>query len=117
MLGAQAPDLHDALQCAKDDNLTHLVLDGKLFSADRLGEQTTSVKGEQIDAWYSGKHREQGGNVQALMVPPTGSRSGAPRSNPAPLTTSPQGLVEAHSPDLPKTNDHETGCQPSPSVL
>jgi hypothetical protein len=69
VLAAQAPDLHEALQRAKDNGLTYLVLDGKLFPCDRLGEQTTSVKGEQIDAWYSGKHREQGGNVQALMEP------------------------------------------------
>ncbi|HEX5121162.1 MAG TPA: transposase family protein [Pseudonocardiaceae bacterium] len=69
MLAAQAPDLHAALRTAKADGVTHLVLDGKLFSTDRLGEQTTSVKGEQIDTWYSGKHREPGGNVQALMEP------------------------------------------------
>lgn len=69
VLAEQAPDLHEALQHAKDDDLTHLILDGKLFSTDRLGEKTTSVKGDQIDAWYSGKHREPGGNVQALMEP------------------------------------------------
>jgi hypothetical protein len=69
VLAAQAPDLHEASQRAEDDGPTHLVLDGKLFSTDRLGEQTTSVKGERIDARYSGKHREQGGNVQALMEP------------------------------------------------
>jgi hypothetical protein len=50
VLAAQAPDLHDVLRKAKADGVTHLVLDGKLFSTDRLGEQTTSVKGEQIDA-------------------------------------------------------------------
>jgi hypothetical protein len=69
VLAAQAPDLHEALQRAKDDGLTHLILDGKLFPTDRLGEKTTSVKGDQIDAWYSSKHREPGGNVQALMEP------------------------------------------------
>jgi hypothetical protein len=69
VLAAQAPDLHDALHRAKADGVTHLILDGKLFATDRLGEQTTSVKGEQIDAWYSGKHREPGGNVQAVMEP------------------------------------------------
>ncbi len=69
VLATQAPDLHDALRNAKQDGVTHLILDGKLFATDRLGEQTTSVKGEQIDAWYSGKHREPGGNVQALMEP------------------------------------------------
>jgi hypothetical protein len=30
--------------------VAHLVLDGKLFSTDRLAEKTTSVHGEQIDA-------------------------------------------------------------------
>ena len=29
----------------------------------------TSVKGEDIDAWYSGKHHRPGGNVQAVMRP------------------------------------------------
>jgi hypothetical protein len=69
VLAMQAPDLHDVLRTAKQDGVTHLILDGKLFATDRLGEQTTSVKGEPIDAWYSGKHREPGGNVQALTEP------------------------------------------------
>lgn len=69
VLAAQAPDLHKALQQAKNDGLTHLVLDGTLFSTDRLGEKTTSVKGKQIDLWYSGKHRKQGGNIQAVTEP------------------------------------------------
>lgn len=68
-LARQAPDLHEALRRAKDDGATHVILDGKLFSADRLGEKTISVRGEQIDAWYSGKSREQGGNIQALSAP------------------------------------------------
>jgi hypothetical protein len=54
VLAAQAPELHEALQHAKHDGLTHLILDGKLFSTDRLGEKATSVGGELIDAWYSG---------------------------------------------------------------
>lgn len=29
----------------------------------------TSVKGEQVDAWYSGKARRHGGNVQGVMRP------------------------------------------------
>ncbi|TCO64254.1 transposase family protein [Actinocrispum wychmicini] len=69
VLADQAPDLHDALQRAKDDGITHLILAGKLFSADRCGEQITSVKGQQIDAWYSGKAHEHGGNIQALCAP------------------------------------------------
>ena len=69
VLAAQAPDLHEALQQAKDDGATHVILDGKLFASDRLGEQTLSVKGKLIDAWYSGKAHEPGGNIQALSAP------------------------------------------------
>src|SRR5262249_35221483 len=46
-----------------------VILDGKLFATDRLTETTTSVKGELIDAWYSGKHRDFGANIQAIMRP------------------------------------------------
>ncbi|WP_239134565.1 transposase family protein [Rugosimonospora africana] len=66
---AQAPDLHDALERAAADGWSHVILDGKLFATDRLAETTTSVKGEQIDAWYSGKHRDFGANIQAIMRP------------------------------------------------
>jgi hypothetical protein len=69
VLAAQAPDLHDALQRAKDDGASHVILDGKLFSSDRLDEKTTSKKGNQIDLWYSGKAHQPGGNVQVLSAP------------------------------------------------
>jgi hypothetical protein len=69
VLAGQAPELHDTLRQAKADGAPHLVLDGKLFATDRLDEKTTSVKGERIDGWYSGKNRTTGGNVQALSVP------------------------------------------------
>jgi hypothetical protein len=69
VLAQHAPDLHDALRQAKDEGLTHLILDGKVFSCDRYGEKTLSVKGEPIDLWYSGKTHEHGGNIQALSAP------------------------------------------------
>ncbi len=69
VLADQAPDLHDALEQAKADGLAYVILDGKTFSADRCGEKTLSVKGKQIDLWYSGKAHEPGGNVQALSGP------------------------------------------------
>lgn len=69
VLAAQAPDLHDALRRAAAEGCSHVILDGKLFRTDRLAETTTSVKGETIDAWYSGKHRDFGANVQAVMRP------------------------------------------------
>lgn len=69
VLAEHAPDLHEALQRAKDEDMAHVILDGKVFSADRYGEKTTSVKGNQIDLWYSGKAHEFGGNMQALSAP------------------------------------------------
>ena len=57
MLAAQAPDLHEALQEVAEQGWSHLVLDGKLIRTDRCAETTESVKGETINAWYSGKHR------------------------------------------------------------
>jgi hypothetical protein len=54
ILAARAPDLHEALRHVADDGWAFVILDGKLFDCDRLTETTTSVKGEPIDAWYSG---------------------------------------------------------------
>lgn len=69
VLAAQAPDLHDALEQVAAQGWSHVVLDGKVFRTDRCAETTTSTKGETINAWYSGKHRAPGGNVQAVMRP------------------------------------------------
>jgi hypothetical protein len=69
VLTAQAPDLHAALRRVADEGWSLVVLDGKLFATDRLAETTTSVKGATIDAWYSGKHRDFGANIQAIMRP------------------------------------------------
>lgn len=69
VLAGQAPDLHDALHKARADGASYVVLDGKIFATDRLGEKATSVKGKRIHAWYSGKTRRTGGNIQAVMAP------------------------------------------------
>ena len=69
VLATRAPDLHEALQQAKNDGLPHLILDGMIIESDRCKEQTMSVKGETIDLWYSGKAHTHGGNVQALFTP------------------------------------------------
>ena len=69
VLAAQAPDLHEALQEVAEQGWSHVVVDGKLLRTDRCAETTTSVKGETINAWYSGKHRAPGGNVQAVIRP------------------------------------------------
>lgn len=69
VLADQAPDLHQTLERAKAAGLPYVILDGKIFSADRCGEKTTSVKGDLIDLWFSGKAHEHGGNIQALSAP------------------------------------------------
>jgi hypothetical protein len=69
LLAAQAPDLHEALQRAKNDGLSHLITDGTIIESDRCKETTMSVKDEAIDLWYSGKAHTHGGNVQALFTP------------------------------------------------
>jgi len=69
VLAACATDLPEALERAREEGTPFVILDGKLFSTDRLDEQVTSVKGEAIDAWYSGHHHRPGGNVQAVFRP------------------------------------------------
>jgi hypothetical protein len=69
VLSQQAPGLAEALERAMAEGVPYLILDGKVFGADRCSEPLTSVKGHQIDAWYSGKASRHGGNVQAVMRP------------------------------------------------
>jgi hypothetical protein len=69
VLAARAPDLHAALARGQDEGWSHVVLDGKVVATDRLRVKTVSRKGTTIDAWYSGKTRDFGGNVQALTRP------------------------------------------------
>jgi hypothetical protein len=69
VLSAQAPALAEALERAMADDVPYVILDGKIFAGDRCSEPMTSVKGQQIDAWYSGKAHRHGGNVQAVMRP------------------------------------------------
>ncbi len=69
VLAAQRPDLHEALQRAAGEGWAYVILDGKLYDCDRVAEATTSVKGKTIDAWYSGKHRDFGANIQAVIRP------------------------------------------------
>jgi DDE superfamily endonuclease/Helix-turn-helix of DDE superfamily endonuclease len=69
VLAARASDLHTALRRVAADGWAYVLLDGKLFACDRLTETTLSVKGQTIDAWYSGKHRDFGANIQAVMRP------------------------------------------------
>jgi DDE superfamily endonuclease len=69
VLADRAPTLHVALRRAQAEGLVYVILDGKIFSADRCAEQTFSVKGTPIDLWFSGKAHEPGGDIQALSTP------------------------------------------------
>jgi DDE superfamily endonuclease len=69
VLAAEAPELREALERAKDAGFSHVILDGKIIACDRCKEPTLSVKGEVIDLWYSGKAHAHGGNVQAVLAP------------------------------------------------
>jgi hypothetical protein len=55
VLAEQAPDLRGALEQAKGQGFSHVILDGKIIACDRCKEPAVSVKGEVIDLWYSGK--------------------------------------------------------------
>jgi DDE superfamily endonuclease len=57
------------LQEVAEQGWSHVVLDGTVVRSDRCAATTTSVKGETINSWYSGKHRAPGGNVQAVLRP------------------------------------------------
>ena len=69
VLSEQAPDLAEALGRAMAEAVPYVILDGKVFESDHCSEPATSVKGEEIDAWYSGKAHRHGGNMQAVMRP------------------------------------------------
>jgi hypothetical protein len=69
VLAEQAPGLHQALERAKDEGFSHVILDGKIIPCDRCKEPAVSVKGQVIDLWYSGKAHTHGGNIQAVLAP------------------------------------------------
>jgi hypothetical protein len=69
VLAGQAPELSAALERAKDQGFSHVILDGTVIACDRCKEPAVSVKGEVIDLWYSGKAHTHGGNIQAVIAP------------------------------------------------
>jgi hypothetical protein len=69
VLAQQAPGLAEALERALAEGAAYVILDGKVFTGDRCHETATSVQGEEIDAWFSGKAHRHGGNVQAVTRP------------------------------------------------
>ena len=87
VLSAQAPGL-DRPWSGHWPTAPYVILDGKIFETDRLAETVTSAKGDDINAWYSGKKHRPGANVQAVMLP-GGLPVWTARPSPATSTTSP----------------------------
>lgn len=65
VLADAAPDLHQVLTRCRQQGMAHVVLDGTLVACDRVAGLTADGN----DAWYSGKHKRFGGNVQFLAAP------------------------------------------------
>jgi hypothetical protein len=53
VLSDQAPNLQEALDRAREEELAYLILDGTIIACDRLAGTTISRKGKEIDLWYS----------------------------------------------------------------
>lgn len=71
VLAAQAPGLGTALRDAHLAGHEHLGVDSTLIATHRLHEPGPVIgrKGIPIDAWWSGKHRHHGDNVQVITAP------------------------------------------------
>ena len=82
VLAEQAPDLRRALERAKDEGSSHVILDGKIISCDRCKEPTLSVRGQVIDLWYSGKAHVHPSGWQTVLIAP--ERSGDLPAHPGP---------------------------------
>lgn len=65
VLAARAPALRNVLQAAKENDLSHMNLDGIVIATDRVKTPGPN----NTDLWWSGKHKHHGGNVQVLSAP------------------------------------------------
>ena len=50
VLSDQAPELHEALERAAEDETPHPILDGTIIATDRLSETKISKKGKETDS-------------------------------------------------------------------
>ena len=83
-IAEHAPDLAAVLDRAQLDAWSHIKRDGTLVPATRPSVRTEHGS----DAWYSGTHKQHGGDRQVLDDR-TGSQSKSPQSNPARPATLP----------------------------
>jgi DDE superfamily endonuclease len=69
-LAARAPGLREALERALAEGAPHVILDGTFIGGDRCREKTIGGRHKQeTGAWYSGKKKDFGGNIQGLFYP------------------------------------------------
>jgi DDE superfamily endonuclease len=69
VLSEQAPTLAGALERALADGVPYVILDGKVFKTDAVAETAQGKNGGDFHVWYSGRKRDYGANVQAVMLP------------------------------------------------
>jgi hypothetical protein len=84
VLADRAPDLHQVLTACRTQGLSHLVLDGTLIATDRVAGIHLNSAGQQLDTWYSGKHKAFGANGQFLSAP-DGTPLGVSDAEPGPV--------------------------------
>jgi hypothetical protein len=65
VIAGHAPDLHDVLDRGLAAGWAFVCLDGTLISSTR----SSALSEAGHDVWYSGKHRQHGGNIQVLTDP------------------------------------------------
>lgn len=66
VIAAYAPHLADVVDQALDEQWEHVCLDGTLIATDNC---TALNPDSGFDLWFSGKHKQHGGNVQVLTDP------------------------------------------------
>jgi hypothetical protein len=66
VLAARAPNLESALLAAKMAGYDYIIIDGTLIETDRCSAPGPTPG---VDLWWSGKHRNHGGNVQVITAP------------------------------------------------
>jgi DDE superfamily endonuclease len=65
VIAEHAPDLHKVLQRGRAEGWSHVSLDGTLVETDRVAARSQAGH----DLWYSGKHKQHGGNIQVVCDP------------------------------------------------
>jgi hypothetical protein len=66
VLAERAPKLESALLAAKMAGYSHINIDGTLIETDRC---STPGPTPGVDLWWSGKHKNHGGNIQVFTAP------------------------------------------------